>query len=130
MSIFKKSSILPIYESKAKVVSPKRLEITAKDGEKFEIMSSIGSYTDEKTRLSMLNLLEGIFDRNFSEDKEEMVSNVWREAVASGIHILGIQSGTREQDRIRIGSRIRQIREQRGLEAREVAHLAGVIPAT
>lgn len=39
---------------------------------------------------------------------------------------LGISSGDRQGERIRIGGRIRQIREERNVEARELAKLAGI----
>ena len=49
-------------------------------------------------------------------DKEMMVSNIWRDALASGISFMGMSSGDRQSERARIGSRIRQIREEKGVE--------------
>ena len=45
---------------------------------------------------------------------------------AIGGGIIGISTGTRQKDRTRIGERIRQIREDRGMEARDLARLAGI----
>lgn len=56
-----------------------------------------------------------------------MIQNIWRESIQFGIcNILGISPGTRHQDRARIGVRIREIREARGMEAKELAKLAGI----
>ena len=55
-----------------------------------------------------------------------MINNIWRDAILSGISFMGISSGDRQCERTRIGSRIRQIREERGIEARDLAKLAGV----
>ena len=57
-----------------------------------------------------------------------MTNSIWRESVqfAIGGGILGISTGTRHKERARIGERIRQIREDRGMEARDLARLAGI----
>ena len=55
-----------------------------------------------------------------------MTNNIWRESFARGVAFLGISSGDRQGERIRIGGRIRQIREERNVEARELAKLAGI----
>ena len=74
-----------------------------------------------------MHWLEVLFDKNFSLDKEGMVQNIWREAMQFGIgNVLGISTGTRHTDRARIGVRIREIREERGMEARDLAKLAGI----
>ena len=69
-----------------------------------------------------------MLDKNFSDDKEEMTNSIWRESMqfAIGGGIIGISTGTRHKDRARIGGRIRQIREERGMEARDLARLAGI----
>lgn len=56
-----------------------------------------------------------------------MIQNIWREAIQFGIgNVLGISTGTRHADRSRIGARIREIREGRGMDARDLAKLAGI----
>ncbi len=76
--------------------------------------------------MSALHVIEAIFDKNYSEDKEQMINNIWRDSVLNGVSIMGISSGDRQRERIRIGNRIRQIREERGIEARDLAKLANV----
>lgn len=113
-------------KSKARIVDSKIVEVTAPDGESFQIICSIGKYLDEDHQKYELHLIEWIFDKSFSEDKEHMTNSIWREATLNGISFLGISSGTRHGERTRIGRRIRQIREERGIEARDLAKLAGI----
>ena len=57
-----------------------------------------------------------------------MINNIWRESLQFGIGggILGISTGTRHEDRARIGNRIKEIRDERGIEARDLARLVGI----
>ena len=114
------------FKSKARIVDSKMVEVTAPDGEVFQVFCQVGAYLSEETRKFELHLIEAIFDKNFSEDKEQMTNNIWRESFARGVAFLGISSGDRQGERVRIGGRIRQIREERNMEARDLAKLAGI----
>ena len=114
------------FKSKARIVDSKMVEVTAPDGEVFQVLCQVGAYLSEETRKFELHLIEAIFDKNFSEDKEQMTKNIWRESFARGVAFLGISSGDRQRERVRIGGRIRQIREERNMEARDLAKLAGI----
>lgn len=106
-------------QSSAQIISRNEVEVIAPDGEVFTVLCQIGAYTSKETQDHELHWLEVLFDKNFSDDKEEMTNSIWRESVqfAIGGGILGISTGTRHKDRARIGERIRQIREDRGMEA-------------
>lgn len=115
-------------QSSAQIINRKEVEVTAPDGEVFIVLCQIGSYINEETRKEELFWLESLFDEYFSDDKEQMINNIWRRAqqFRIGVDILGISSGTRYEDRARIGNRIKQIREERGIEARDLARLVGI----
>lgn len=116
-------------QSSAQIISRNEVEVVAPDGEVFTVLCQIGTYTSKETQDNELHWLEVLFDKNFSDDKEEMTNAIWRESMqfAIGGGILGISTGTRHKDhRARIGGRIRQIREDRGMEARDLAKLAGI----
>ena len=117
-------------QSSAQIINRKEVEVTAPDGEVFTVLCQIGSYINEETRKQELFWLETLFDKNFSDNKEQMINNIWRESLHFGIGggILGISSGTRYEDRARIGNRIKEIREERGIEARDLARLVGIVP--
>ena len=116
------------HQSSAQIISRKEVEVTAPDGEVFTVLCQIGSYINEETRKQELFWLESLFDKNFSDNKEQMINDIWRESLRFGIGggILGISSGTRHEDRARIGNRIKEIREERGIEARDLARLVGI----
>ena len=114
------------FKSCARIVGSNMVEVTAPDGEIFQVLCHVGMYLSEDTRKYELHRIEYIFDKCFSEDKELMANNIWRESSIQGITFLGISSGNRQGERIRLGGRIRQIREERKMEARELAKLAGI----
>ena len=115
-------------KSSAQVINNREVEVTAPNGEVFTVMCPIGAYSSEETQNYELRSLEALFDKNFSDDKEQMFNNIWRDLHQFGVvrGILGISAGTRHEDRARIGLRIREIREERKIEARELAILAGI----
>lgn len=115
-------------QSSAQIISRNEVEVIAPDGEVFTVLCQIGAYTNKETQAIELHWLESLFDKNFSADKEEMINAILRESMqfAIGGGIIGISTGTRHKDRARIGERIRQIRMDRGMEARDLARLAGV----
>lgn len=102
------------------------VEVVAPDGEIFQIYSQIGIYESEEIRRYYLHLIEAIFDNQFSEDKETMSNRIWKEMMLNGVPFIGMNSGNRQGERFRIGSRIRQLREAKNMEARDLAHLAGI----
>ncbi|MBD5366401.1 MAG: helix-turn-helix transcriptional regulator [Bacteroides sp.] len=121
--VFKPSNL-----SSAQIINKNEVEVTAPDGEVFTVICPIGAYTNKESQESEIFWLETLFDKNFSDNKEQMIDSIWREAIRFSIcgGILGITSGTRNSDRKRIGSRIRAIREEKGIEARDLARLANI----
>lgn len=114
------------FKSKAQVLDRKMVEVVAPDGEIFQIHSQIGIYDSEETQHYYLHLVEAIFDKHFSEDKEVMSNRIWREMMLNGVPFIGMSSGNRQGERARIGGRIRQLREAKNMEARDLALLAGI----
>ena len=87
------------FKSKARIVDSKMVEVTAPDGEVFQVLCQVGAYLSEETRKYELHLIEAIFDKNFSQDKELMTNNIWRESFARGVAFLGISSGRTNKNR-------------------------------
>ncbi len=118
------------FKSKAQIIDSKFVEVIAPDGEVFRLLCQIGKYTNEDTRKYQLHVLEEIFDKNFSDDKDVMINGIMRDGMLNALSIIGINAGNRFPDRTRIGNRIKQIREERGMEARDLAKLVGIDPAS
>jgi DNA-binding XRE family transcriptional regulator len=114
------------FKSKARIIDDKMVEVVAPDGEVFSLLAQIGIYTSEETRRYQLHLVEYVFDKNFSEDKEIMTDNIWRDLFLNGVTFMGMSSGDRQGERTRIGKKIRTIREEKGIEAKDLAKLASI----
>lgn len=114
------------FKSKARIIDDKMIEVVAPDGEVFSVLAQIGIYTSEETRHYQLHLVEYVFDKNFSADKEIMTKNIWRDLLLNGVTFMGMSSGDRQGERTRIGKKIRQIREDKGIEAKDLAKLANI----
>ncbi len=102
------------FKSKARIIDDKMVEVIAPDGEVFSVLASIGIYTNEETRHNQLHVVEYVFDKNFSDDKELMTRNIWNDLLLNGVTFMGMSPGDKQGERTRIGKKIRQIREEKG----------------
>lgn len=127
MDINVKKFIVTECKSKATILNQRMVEVIAPDGETFNVISRLGLYDNNDTRNYGLGLIESIFDKNFSNDKEIMTQNIWRDFMLNGgAFFLGMSSGDRQSERVRIGKRIREIREEKEIEARDLAKSANI----
>lgn len=113
-------------KSRAQILDEYHVEVQTPDGEIFKIMSTIAKYESNEYKAYVLHLIEFIFDRNFSDDKEQMVDRIFREFILNAVPSVGIDGGNRESERIRIGKRIKELREAKKMEARDLALLTGI----
>ena len=113
-------------KSKAQILDEHYVEVQTSDGEIFKIISDIAKYDSEETKAYYLHLMEFIFDKNYSEDKEMMLNRISRDFLLNAVPSMGIGVGNRQSERVRIGQRIRELREAKRMEARDLALLAGI----
>lgn len=114
------------FKSKARIIDDTMVEVIGPDGEVFLVWAGIGKYINKETRHYQLHLVEYVFDLNFSDDKELMTSNIWRDLLLNGVSFMGMSSGDRQGERTRIGKKIRKIREEKGIDAKGLAKLANI----
>lgn len=112
--------------SRAQILNDHFVEVQTPDGEIFSIMSDLAKYDSREYKDYVLHLIEFIFDRNFSDDKERMINRISWEFLRNGVPSLGLNSGNRQSERIRIGRRIKELREAKRMEARDLALLTGI----
>lgn len=117
--------------SRAQILDRHLVEVQTPDGELFKIMSDIAKYDSDKYDSDeykdyVLHLIEFIFDRNFSDNKEQMASRISRDFLLNAVPSMGMDSGNRQAERIRIGKRIKELRETKKMEARDLALLTGI----
>ncbi len=114
------------FKSEARIINDKMVEVIAPDGEAFSVLAAIGAYTNKETRHYQLHVIEYVFDKNFSDDKEQMTNNIWKDLLLNGVTFMGMSPGDKQGDRTRIGTKIRQIREEKGIDAKDLAKLASI----
>ncbi|WP_242118086.1 helix-turn-helix domain-containing protein [Aestuariivivens sediminicola] len=114
------------FKSSARIIDDKMVEVIAPDGEVFSVLAGIGKYINEKTCNYQLHVLEYVFDKNFSNDKELMTNNIWKDLMLNGVTLMGMSPGDKHGERTRIGKKIREIREEKGIEAKDLAKLAKI----
>lgn len=112
--------------SRAQILDKNYVEVQTPDGEIFKVISDITKYDSDEYKAYNLHLIEFIFDRNFSDDKEKMVNRIIREFMLNAVPSMGIDKGNRQSERTRIGRRIKELREAKKMEARDLALLAGI----
>ena len=112
--------------SRAQILDKYYVEVQTPDGELFKILSDIGKDDSDEYRAYVLHLIEFIFDKNFSEDKEQMINRISRDFLLNAVPSLGMDSGNRQCERLRIGRRIKELREAKKMEARDLALLTGI----
>ena len=113
-------------KSKAQILDRNTVEVQTPDGELFSIISDLAKYDSDEYKNYVLHLIEFIFDRNYSEDKEPMINRIQREFLLNAVPSMGMDSGNRQDERVRIGRKIRELREKKRMEARDLALLTGI----
>jgi DNA-binding Xre family transcriptional regulator len=112
--------------SKARILNDRQVEVLTPDGEVFTVFSDMAKYNSDDYKAYELHLIEFIFDRNFSEDKEQMVHRILQEFIYYAVPSMGLDSGNRQAERVRIGKRIKELREAKKMDARDLALLTGI----
>ena len=81
--------------SKAQILDDFNVEVQTPDGELFTVYSDIAKYDSDETKNYLLHIIEFVFDRNFSDDKEKMIRNISWELLRNAVSYLGMDSGNR-----------------------------------
>ena len=113
-------------KSRAQILNEQTVEVQTPDGEIFTMWSDLAKYNSDEYKNYVLHLIEFIFDRNFSDDKEKMISRISWEFMRNAVPTMGVGKGTRQDERERIGRRIKELREAQKMEARDLAILSGI----
>ena len=113
-------------KSRAQILDDYQVEVQTPDGEIFKMWSDLAKYNSDEYKAYVLHLIEFIFDRNFSDDKEQMVNRISRDFLLNAVPSMGMDSGNRQAERVRIGKRIKELREAKKMEARDLAILTGI----
>ena len=110
--------------TKVKFQDEMTIEVVAKDKEQIFLRSHAPVSGNNQNALA--RELEKYFDKNFSDDKISMVYWVLMDCMNNIGFSFSYQGSDRDEERKRLGSRIRELREQKGIEAKQLAALAKI----
>jgi len=110
--------------AKAKFIDASTINVVVRDGEIF-ILEAFLPVPEEKQQ-SIAKILSQSFENNFSDDKTSMVYWVLMDVMTNVGFSFSYVSSDRSEERKRIGAKIRQLREKKGMEAKQLATLANI----
>ena len=100
------------------------INVVSRDGETF-ILKPILPVPEEKQQ-EIAKSLAFYFDENFSDDKLSMVYWVLMKMMANVGFSFSYVGSDRSEERERIGAKIRQLREEKCIEAKHLALMANI----
>lgn len=100
------------------------INVVALDGETFTLKTYLPVPKNEQQEIT--RLLASCFEENFSDDKTSMTYWVLMEMMSRAGFSFYYEGSDRSDDRKYIGSRIRQLREKKGMEAKALAKLSNI----
>jgi len=100
------------------------INVVARDGETFILNTHLP--VQEENQKEIAKSLAYYFDENFSNDKLSMIYWVLMKMMANVGFSFSYVASDRSEERERIGARIRQLREDKGIEAKHLALMANI----
>ncbi|MGC4234671.1 MAG: helix-turn-helix transcriptional regulator [Niabella sp.] len=100
------------------------INVVARDGEVFTLTTYLP--VQKSFQREIADFLAQSFEKSFEDDKTSMVYWVLMDAIANGGFSFFYVRSDRQEERERIGAKIRQIRESKGFEAKKLATLVNI----
>ena len=100
------------------------INVVARDGEKFILKPLLPVPKENQKKIA--KSLAFYFEEEFSDDKSSMVYWVLMKMTANVGFSFSYAGSDRSEERERIGARIRQLREDKGIEAKYLALMANI----
>ena len=110
--------------TKAIFLDSSTINVIARDGETFTLNTYIP--VAKESQQAVANFLADSFEKNFSDDKTSMVYWVLMDTMANAGFSFHLVGSDRSKERKRIGARIRQLREDKRVEAKHLATMVNI----
>lgn len=111
----------------------KRIKIEASTGDEFVLyFSSTMNYQMSKVINFSLtdDLIKKIFDENYDGDKDRIMNIISRELVRHNFEMpIMWNYDDLDMERIRIGEKVKELRKEKGLDAKVLAEMTDITPA-
>lgn len=113
-----------IIMTKVNFIDSTTIIAVARDGETFTLKAYLPVKKEEQEMIAQH--LSKYFDKCFEDDKTSMIYWVLMEMMGNTGFSFYYGGSDRDEERKRIGKRIREIREQKGIEAKQLATLTNI----
>ncbi len=110
--------------TQANFIDNSTITVIVRDGEKISLKTHLPVSVDEQQGLT--KLIAHYFEEEFTDDKSSMVYWVLMKMMSNVGVSFSYEGSDRSEERERIGARIRQLREEKQMEARHLAALANI----
>ena len=110
--------------TKVKFVDNSNIHVVTSDGETFFLEAHMP--VAKEYHLDLSKKISKSFDKNFSNDKSSMIHWVLMDLLSNAGIGFRSKGSDRSEERLRIGQRIREIRESKNMEAKQLAFLANI----
>lgn len=110
--------------TKVNFLDSSTIEVVVLDGEKFVLKTHLPVHHAKQKSIALS--LAKSFDENFSDDKTSTVYWVLTKMMADEGFSFSYYGSDLSIERERIGARIRQLRESKGMEAKQLATLTNI----
>ena len=110
--------------TKANFLDDTTINVVIRDGETFTLKMYLPVQKDEQEAIA--NFLAESFEKNFSDDKLSLIYRVLMDTMANAGFAFYSAGSDRSKERKRIGARIRQLREDKSIEAKHLAKLVNI----
>ncbi len=100
------------------------INVVALDGENFTLKTYLPVPKNEQQNI--INHLSHYFDEEFSDDKTSMIYWVLMKMMTNVGFSFYLKGSDRSAERERIGGKIRQLREEKGIEAKQLATMSNI----
>lgn len=110
--------------TKANFLDDNTIKVVVRDGETFTLKMHLPVLKDDQPAVA--SFLANSFEKNFSDDKTSLIYWVLMDTMANAGFGFYCAGSDRNKERKRIGARIRQLREDKGIEAKKLATLVNI----
>ena len=115
-------------KTKASFIDPKRVKVEIFTGETYILgfMSNYHYLLEEKTNHGFTNFLASLFDKYYDGSSDVIMNEINRQLKINNHEFIFYVINDSNEERERIGEKIKQLRENKQMDAKTLAEQAGI----
>ncbi len=117
-------------KTKSTFLDPKRVQIEVENGDRFifGFSSTMNYQIDQRHENFFTRCIEGLFDKYYEGDEKVIWGPIWAGMLRNHLDPFLWAMNDRDKERERIGNRIKELRKEQGIDAKELANRIGIDP--